>query len=131
MADITIIGYLQGTRVVNDGANIMCIIDEYKPPYKNTNTNEQVQARMVRWHIVFKQYFIKFIRNNFVNGMLVKIRGSVEPNAKNVLRIVGETINMTKTPVNLTKLDKSVKQSERGTERAPFDGLEEYLTQDF
>ena len=76
MADITIIGFLQHARSVNNGSNILCVIDEYKPPYTNTTTNEQVEARMIRWYVVFKQYFLKFIKNNFHNGMLVKVRGA-------------------------------------------------------
>ena len=122
---------MQSNKISDDGKYIGLVVDEYIPPYKDSMTNKQKDARMDRFVVIFKAYFIKFIRNNFTKGSLVKIKGRMTHDDKGELKIYGDTINLTRNSINLTRLDKQVRYSQQN-ERAPFDEqLQDHLTSDF
>lgn len=125
MADISILGYLQQSKIVNNGNNIIAIVDEYMPEYTHTITGEKSEARMVRWYILFKAYYIKFIKNNFKNGVLVKIKGITYPN-KNGINVYGETIHMEKKPQNLYEDEKRVEKSMNGIDTYNIPNMEDF-----
>lgn len=111
MADITILGFLQSSRIVNDGRNICAIVDEYQPPFTHTKTGKVHDAKMIRWHIIFSEYFIKFIKRNFKKGMLVKVKGVAYPYQNmNPQAIDDAEMNDDERPVNTNVYGETIKQ---------------------
>ena len=140
MADITIIGFFQSSKIVNNANNISIIVDEFQPSYTYAKTGEKHQAHMLRWHVIFPKYFIKFIKTNMYKGMLVKIKGRAKPradieatddeeNIREYINVLGETISTTYNSYDLTKDEERLKKSKKNTDETP--DLENYLTNDF
>lgn len=142
MADITILGFLQSSRIINNGQNISVVVDEYQPPYIHTKTGEKSEAKMIRWTVLFGQYFIKFIKSNFKKGYLVKIKGTARPyggkyfdyddnEEQESIRIGvrGETIMRTFNSYDMNVDEEREKKSQKHADESP--NLSDYLSNDF
>lgn len=141
MADISILGFLQSSRITNNGNNINVVVDEYQPPYIHTRTGKKNDARMIRWNVLFGQYFIKFIKSNFKKGMLVKIKGTARPYAEKIdnddddenesirVGVLGETIVRSFNSYDLNIDEERIRKSQKNAEYTP--NLSDYLDDDF
>ena len=142
MADITIIGFYHSSKIVNNNNNIYVVVDEYQPPYTHTKTGVKNEAKMIRWTVMFGQYFIKFIKSNFKKGMLVKIKGNARPYFEKVqedddehnirVGVLGETIARYTNSYNLNVDAEREKKSQKNASTIPnIDDLNNYLSDDF
>lgn len=143
MADITILGFLQSSKIINNGNNISVVVDEYQPPYVHTKTGVKYEAKMIRWTVLFGKYFIKFIKSNFKKGYLVKIKGSARPYAEKIddetndkenndvtrIGVLGETIVRTFNAYDLNIDEERARKSQKHAENVP--NLSDYLDNDF
>jgi len=128
MADISIVGFFQSSRTINNGSNIVVTISEYQPAYKHSRTGENVGAKMIKWSVLFGSYFIKFIKTNFHQGMFVQVKGVCKPYNESV-SVFGETIKSINYQKNLTYDDNRIKKSQKNNDDVP--NLQDYIEDDF
>lgn len=130
MADISIVGFFQTSRTINNGGNIVVTISEYQHAYKHSRTGENVDAKMIKWNVIFPSYFIKFVKSNFYQGMFVQVKGVCKPHyGDNAISVLGETIKCINFQKNLTYDDNRIKKSQKNNDDVP--NLQDYIEDDF
>ena len=133
MADITIIGFIDNIRYLQD--SVLLFVSEFKKGYKKTD-GTVVDDKYVSWKTIWKPYFKKYFNEHFSNGMLVEIKGDIQPFAIEHDKIIdgysviGQCCNIFSYPrANVRKEQKMIKESQENGWGKP--DLEEYNKPDF
>lgn len=97
MADFQLTGRIEGVRF-SDNA-VFLTISEYRMGYRKGN-GTKIPETYYLWSVVFKEYFKKYIVEHFNKGMLVTVKGEIQPYRKNGndfedgYTVIGQTINL-------------------------------------
>lgn len=134
MADITIYGHILGIRYTEH--NVIVSVSEFQKGYRKKN-GELVNDSVYTYVVGFAPYFKTYIADHFDKGMLVKVKGTILPFAKNKngetiegYTINGQTINLASYPSNSSiKENKLLKESQSHAVGTP--NLSEFEKEDF
>lgn len=117
MAAINIIGFIESIRYIANQGGCFVFLSEFKSGYKRKD-GTRVEDRYLSWRVVFKQGMVKYINENFANGMLVEIKGDAVPYAVERDQIVdgysviGQCINRFSYPrLGVKEERKMIKES--------------------
>jgi len=132
--DILFQGHIDGIRY-ND-TSVIVTASERKLGYKRRD-GVIVDDEILSFRFIFKPYFRKYISEHFSSGMLVKIKGTMLPYAKdhegNVVdgySIIGQTIDLAPYPSNNIRMEKKrIKESIAASDEKP--DLDAYNQPDF
>lgn len=132
--DILFIGHIEGIRYTETA--VIVTASERRKGYKKKD-GTIVDDELLTYHFIYKPYFKKYISEHFSAGMLVKIKGTMLPYAKdhqgNIIEgysIIGETINIAAYPSNNIRVEKRmIKQSQAASSEQP--DLDAYNEPDF
>lgn len=134
MADIQILGVIEGIRYTDT-----CVIvtaSERKSGYKKQD-GTIVKEELLSFRVIFKPYFKKYIAEHFSANMLVKIKGTMLPYAKDHegntidgFTLLGQTIDIAAyQTANLRRERRMIKESQEHMEGMP--DLDNYNQPDF
>lgn len=134
MADFTLYGFIEGIRYSDASASVS--VSERKLGYKKKD-GTYVDEELLTYRVIFKEYFKKYLATNFSEGMLVKVKGTLLPYAKDRdgkstdgYTMLGQTIDREAYPKSTSRLDhKMVKESVLHGNGTP--DLESYRSDDF
>ena len=134
MADITIYGHIVGIRYTE--SNVIVSVSEFQKGYRKKN-GELVNDSVYTYVVGFANFFRAYIADHFDKGMLVKVKGTILPFAKNKngetiegYTINGQTINLASYPSNSSiKENKLLKESQSHAVGTP--NLSEFEKEDF
>ena len=134
MADITLYGHIEGIRYKDK--SVLVTLSEYRKGYKRGD-GVIVDDEVATYIVVFKEYFKRYIAEHFDAHMLVKIKGTMLPYAKdkdgnycNGYTILGETINIASMPNRAVRSErKLLKESQSHAVGTP--NLSEFEKEDF
>lgn len=97
MADFQLTGRIEGVRFSD--AAVFVMMSEYRMGYKKSD-GTRVPETYNLWTVVYKDYFKKYIAEHFSKGMLVTVKGEVQPyrkvgdEFKDGYTVIGQTINL-------------------------------------
>ena len=112
MADITLYGHIEGIRYREN--SVLVTLSEYRKGYKRSD-GVIVDDEVVSYAVVFREYFKKYVAEHFGAHMLVKIKVTMLPYAKdkegnycNGYTILGETINVASMPNRVVRSERKM-----------------------
>lgn len=132
--DILFQGHIIGIRYTD--TSVIVTASERKMGYRRKD-GVIVDDEILTFRFIFKPYFRKYISEHFSSGMLVKIKGTMLPYAKdhegNIMdgySIIGQTIDLAPYPSNNIRMErKRIKESMMASDEQP--DLDEYNQPDF
>lgn len=135
MADISIIGVVDKIRFMPSIGGGTINVTEMKKGYKKAN-GEYVQDQYFTWRCYFKKGQYNFIDTHFDNGMLVHIKGQIQPHATDTgvdgesFTVLIDSISLFSTPrIYGRKEQKMMKESQRASTDTP--NLKQFNEPDF
>lgn len=133
MAAFSVIGFVDCIKII-DGACLM-FLSEFKKGYTKKN-GEHVDDKYISWRIIFKDYFRKYLTENFNKGMLVEVKGEVFPyevehgEVKDGISILGQCCNLFSFPRSSMKQElRLIKRSQEMNDEEP--DVDEFYREDF
>ena len=135
MANITIIGLIDGIKYLPNGGGCLVFLSEFKKGYRKSN-GDVVTDKFLSWKCIFKQGLVNYINGHFNNGMVVEVKGEVLPYAidhDNIVdgySVIGQTVNMFSVPRPLIRNEQKM-QKDSILHSVGSPNLEEYNKPDF
>lgn len=132
--DINFLGHIDGIRFLE--SSVIVTASEVKKGYKRAD-GTIVDDEILTFKFLFKAYFKNYISSHFSNNMLVKIKGTMLPyakdsngNTKDGFTLIGQTIDIASYQTLSVKREKKmIIESQKNDTEKP--NLEEYIKDDF
>lgn len=131
--DINFLGHIEGLKFTEKA--VIVVASEQRHGYKK-NDGTFVRDEILSFSFIFKTYFKSYIASHFSKGMLVKIKGTMLPYAKDHqgktidgYTLLGQTIDIATYQTNNARVEKKMIDASAMSDAQP--DLESFIESDF